>query len=288
MELTQLRQFKAIAENDSISAASAELHVSQPALSTMLRKLEGELGISLFERSGNRISLNEAGRLALAHANEVVAAADKMEASMREYASRNEYIRIGFCDPGPMWYCVPQLSVFSDHLVYEHYSSTKDELSMLLTGKYDIIISPSAPEHPGVLTKPFIDEQNLLSVQKGHPLANEKELSLKDKRIGKLLIFVVKGAFQEKQQPFWEEVAESVPLKFTEDYFLFSQMLSDPEIATTTTRIVKHYRNDGENRVLIPLIDDELKITYHISYLKKNSSDLKRYVEILEQHAGKV
>ena len=44
MELTQLKQFKTVAEKNSISLASRELHISQPALSTAIKKLEQELG----------------------------------------------------------------------------------------------------------------------------------------------------------------------------------------------------------------------------------------------------
>ena len=58
MELTQLIQFKAIAENNSISIASKKLHISQPALSTSLKKLETELEIQLFDHTKNKIILN--------------------------------------------------------------------------------------------------------------------------------------------------------------------------------------------------------------------------------------
>lgn len=287
MELTQLRQFKAIAEHNSISAASSELHISQPALSTMLRKLEKELGIMLFERNGNRIVLNEAGSLALQHTKKIIDAADEMADALQEYALRQTHIRIGFCDPGPMWYCVPQLSVFSDHLIYEQYTD-HDDVSLLLSGKYDILISAGELVHQDIESIPFIDEQILLSVAPSHPLAKESEISLKDERIGEMLLFVVEGAFKKQQQSLWDEVGRQTPLHFTEDYFSFCQMLQNPKVVTTTTKIVKHYRNDGPGRVLIPVTDEELKIPYYISCLKHSRPKLKQYLQTLRQCADEV
>lgn len=120
MELTQLRQFKAVAEKNSISAAATELHISQPALSTAVKKLEQEFGLSLFEHAGNKIRLNEAGKIALRHANAILLQSDQMKTELTEYASRTSRIRLGFCDQGPMWYCVPKLSMISDRMDYDY------------------------------------------------------------------------------------------------------------------------------------------------------------------------
>lgn len=79
MELTQLIQFKAIAENNSISIASKKLHISQPALSTSLKKLETELGIQLFDHTKNKIILNEAGKIALKYANLILNQSEVMK-----------------------------------------------------------------------------------------------------------------------------------------------------------------------------------------------------------------
>ena len=58
MDLMQLQYFKIIAETESLTRAAKILHVSQPAMSAMLKKLEEELGVELFDRSPNRIHLN--------------------------------------------------------------------------------------------------------------------------------------------------------------------------------------------------------------------------------------
>ena len=65
MELEQLRQLDAIAREGTMSAAARALHLSQPALSRSLARLEAELDQPLFDRPGRRLVLNDAGRVAL-------------------------------------------------------------------------------------------------------------------------------------------------------------------------------------------------------------------------------
>jgi len=61
--LEQLIAFHGVASYGSFSAASVALHKSQPAISKLVQKLEGELGLTLFDRSAYRATLSDAGRL---------------------------------------------------------------------------------------------------------------------------------------------------------------------------------------------------------------------------------
>ncbi len=61
MELLQLQYFQVIARTQNISAAADELHISQPSLSQLLKRLEQEVGSPLFDRIGKRIELNACG-----------------------------------------------------------------------------------------------------------------------------------------------------------------------------------------------------------------------------------
>ena len=63
MELQQLKYFKAVAEIGKISDAAESLFISAPALSTSISRLEKELGFTLFDRTNNKIVLNQQGRL---------------------------------------------------------------------------------------------------------------------------------------------------------------------------------------------------------------------------------
>ena len=70
MELEQLRQLVAFAEQGTLSRAAEELHISQPSLSRTMQALEEELQASLFIRQKNRIVLNEVGQVAVEYARQ--------------------------------------------------------------------------------------------------------------------------------------------------------------------------------------------------------------------------
>ena len=63
MELRQLRGFLEVAETGNVSLAADKLNISQPALSISIKKLEGELGLSLFVRDGRSLKLTDEGRM---------------------------------------------------------------------------------------------------------------------------------------------------------------------------------------------------------------------------------
>ncbi len=84
MTLQQLRYFLTAADKGSFSAAAESLLMAQPSLSDQIRRLEAELGVSLFTRAGRRLVLTEAGRMLRPHAERTLAAAEEAAESVKE------------------------------------------------------------------------------------------------------------------------------------------------------------------------------------------------------------
>ena len=84
MTLQQLTYFLSTAEHGTFSAAADSLHMAQPSLSEQIRRLEAELGVSLFARTGRRLELTEAGRLLVPHAERTLDAAREASESVHE------------------------------------------------------------------------------------------------------------------------------------------------------------------------------------------------------------
>ena len=100
IELYELRQFLAFAKAGTLSEASETLHLSQPALSRNMKKLEEDLGIALFLRQKNRLELNENGMYVLELTKKLLEDANLLAAKARDYDRRNRTITLG-CAPPP-------------------------------------------------------------------------------------------------------------------------------------------------------------------------------------------
>lgn len=84
MELQQLKYFKTVAEMKKISDAARALFISSPALSTSISRLEKELGVQLFDRTNNRIVLNQQGQILLRYVNQVFSTLDTAKIELRQ------------------------------------------------------------------------------------------------------------------------------------------------------------------------------------------------------------
>lgn len=109
MELIQLRYFVAIAQAGSFTEAAKLLHVSQPALSYQMRRLEQKLGTRLFERKGKTIAITPDGEVFLPLAQEVLFRADEAVRVLQENLGiETGEVRMG-CSPSVSTNVVPGL-----------------------------------------------------------------------------------------------------------------------------------------------------------------------------------
>ncbi len=95
LNLHHLRLFRAVARDGTLTGAARSLNISQSAVSTQIKALEGALGNDLFERSGRHLVLTEAGRIALDHAEEIFRAAEDLSATLKATGTRRQALRIG-------------------------------------------------------------------------------------------------------------------------------------------------------------------------------------------------
>jgi DNA-binding transcriptional LysR family regulator len=185
VELTQLKYFVTIAETLSFTGAAALVHVSQPALSYQIRRLENELGTQLFHRRGRRISLTSDGELFLPLARSVLSRASEAVRLLQDHSGvETGEVRLG-ANPSVATYLLPTL-LASFH---EAFPRVRVEVAeggdlelqhRVYSGSLDfaVVTAPGLPQSMEVI--PLGSEDVLVITSLKHRLAERRTIDLSD------------------------------------------------------------------------------------------------------------
>ncbi|MBD9369388.1 DNA-binding transcriptional regulator OxyR [Xanthomonas sp. XNM01] len=193
MNLRDLRYLVALADHKHFGRAAAACFVSQPTLSTQIRKLEDELGVPLVERAPRKVMLTPAGREAAERARRIVAEVEQMkEAARRSQDPEAGTVRLGIFPtlaPYLLPHVVPRIRGRFPQLELLLVEEKSDELlARLRDGKLDAALL-ALPVHDDQLHAEFLfDEPFLLAVPDGHPLAERDSLRLEELSEQRLLL----------------------------------------------------------------------------------------------------
>ncbi len=114
--LTDYESVIAIAEEAHFGRAARRLNVTQPALSSRLRRIEEELGVRLFDRDRGGVSLTPAGEQFVEGAERVITAAEETAQSARNaQAGLGQTLRIGMTQVAAYQIVIPTLIAFRKH-----------------------------------------------------------------------------------------------------------------------------------------------------------------------------
>jgi LysR family hydrogen peroxide-inducible transcriptional activator len=184
MNLRDLQYLVALAEHRHFGRAAEASFVSQPTLSTQIKKLEDELGVPLVERTPRKVLLTETGREIARRARGVLAEVDEIKAiAQRTRDPESGTLRLGiFPTLGP--YLLPHLVPLVrtrfprlELLLVEE--KTEQVIRMLREGSLDVGVL-ALPLHEDSLHTEFLfEEPFVLAVPESHPLAHGKKQRLK-------------------------------------------------------------------------------------------------------------
>lgn len=275
MELEQLKQLDAIASCGTLSKAAEQLHLSQSALSRSVQRLEDELDCVLFDRTKNRMRLNEAGEIALGHARVVLADAARLKEAIAEYSRKRSTLRIGACAPAPLWRMVPVIAERDPELlVVPKLESLKEVERGLMSGIIDLAILPYDMDLPNTTSVSFMRESLRAALPCDHRLADRSAIKLSDLDGETFLVYNGIG--------FWREIlARHVPNShyvLQDDYLVFSQLSQTSPLPGFVTDASETERFLGDRRI-VPIEDEDASVTYHL--VTMNVQD-DRWAELVE------
>lgn len=185
MELRQVVQFVAVAELRSFRRAAERLHMAQPPLSQAIRRLEQDIGVTLFKRTSRSVDLTEAGKAFLVDARSILSAADSaVDAARRAAQGQIGRVRIGFTTPWAYDLVLSAVTAFRRRhdrvtlTLREEASSA--QLGLLLDGVLDIafVRLPQDYAVKGLVTLPLRHDALCVALPRGHPLASSRRLTL--------------------------------------------------------------------------------------------------------------
>jgi LysR family hydrogen peroxide-inducible transcriptional activator len=212
MTLTELKYIVAVARAKHFGHAAESCFVAQPTLSVAIRKLEDELGVTLFERGGSEVSVTPIGAQIVAQAERVL----EQTAAIKELAKQNKDPLAGPLRLGVIYtigpYLLPPLvknlidNVPQMPLVLQENFTVK-LLELLRQGELDAaIMALPLPDH-GMLMQTLYDEPFVVAVPKSHPWAKRRDIPADDLKAETMLLLGSGHCFRDQVLEVCPEMA---------------------------------------------------------------------------------
>ena len=185
LTLQELRYLVAVADRGSFSAAATACFVTQPTLSTQLKKLEASLGVQLVERTNKSVRMTPVGQRVVERARSVLAQCESISELARTYSDPfAEPFRVGIIATlGP--YLLPTLlpalrrEMPRFHLTIRE-GLTESLLAQLRSHELDGVLLALPIPYADLRTVPVFDESFWLVCRHDHPLAHRRRLREND------------------------------------------------------------------------------------------------------------
>jgi DNA-binding transcriptional LysR family regulator len=178
-DLADLRAFVALAELESFRAAAEALHLSQPALSRRIGKLEDALGVRLFDRTTRSVNLTAVGRDFSRKARELLDELENTLLGIRDVAAKRTGEVTVACVPSAVYYFLP--GVMKQY--HERYPKIRvrvvDEdanavLSTVIRGEADFGLNFIGTQEPEIEFEPVLKEPFVAACRRDHPIARKR------------------------------------------------------------------------------------------------------------------
>jgi len=185
LTLHQLRTFRAVAEQLSFSAAAHELSISQPSVSYQVKELEAVLGLPLLDRLGKRVRLTEAGEVLYDYARRTLSLLDEAALVMEQMRGiERGTLRVGASNTVGIYVIPLALGAYKKrypNLAVSMEIGSRDALQeRVRQGALDVAVLSAPVADPELVVVPFMEDQLVMVVPAGHPLAGRPGLTLRD------------------------------------------------------------------------------------------------------------
>ncbi|MBO8172911.1 MAG: LysR family transcriptional regulator [Bacillaceae bacterium] len=289
MNFNHLRVFYVVAESQNFSHAAEKLEISQPAVSTQIRKLEETLGVPLVENYGRKLKLTEAGRILKEYADRIFVLSHEAEQALKEIRGLEKGELLVGASTTPGAYILPAYigkykKMYPGINLSLKISNTQDVLHQLKKGELDLGFIGHAQAHPDLVLKPWKTDRLVLIVYPDHPLAGRDEVEL-----GELEgeSFILREPGSSTRRMLENRLSESginieIGLELDNTEAVKLAVASGTGISVVSEYMVK--RETDLHLRQIRIRDAELKRTLHIAYHvgKRHANAARVFLEMIE------
>lgn len=300
LKLTPLRHFSAVAELKSIGVASRVLHISQPALTRSIQRLERETEGPLFERGSKGVELTARGEALLPYVKAMLAEADRAKEQLREMKGRRRMqIKLGASTNLAQYVCPDIIADFvreyPDSNILTATGTGEQLLSMLSSSELDLAITltwgttlqMALAKNPALAHEPLGEMTARVFAPAGHRLASTDTATLEELATerwavphGLSLSYIFQDVFVSRDLPAPPQVINSsnLPHMLTLAKRLQLLLIMPPHIVNDAVRA-------GE---FIPLSCEPLELHYQVEMISRRrgtqATGLTHFRELARRH----
>ena len=254
----------------SSSEAAELLFISQSAVSQNIKKLEHELGLTLFDRTKNSMKLNGNGRKVLEYAEEIFDAVDRLRNfALDKNSQQKTQIHIATSIPSCLRYYIPLFNSIYNGAFITGSLEDSDRLEEGLKSKtYDCIIKTGCSEEKEFKNLPLFTDRLYVGVPKENALAEREKLSFFD-LAGQTVLTMMenKGNYNKIIKSLQRKYGVSPSFITENDYFVYMEKCKSNDCLILVSVLSLQY-NKPLNRVYIPLTDKETQLECVLTTLK--------------------
>lgn len=184
-DLNDLLAFRAVADLSNFRRAAESVHISQPAFSRRIDKLEQALGVRLLDRTTRRVSLTGVGRDFARKVEQLLDDLDNTLLGIRGVAAtRMGEVTIA-CVPSTVYYFLPQVirsyhERFPKVRVKVFDASANEVLAAVARSEADFGLNFMGGQEPEIEFKPLAEERFVAACRRDHPLARKRHVTWRD------------------------------------------------------------------------------------------------------------
>lgn len=270
---SQVQHFLTTVKYMNMNRAAQELFISQPGLSLSIARLESELGVSLFHRDNNKLTLSEAGTVLRPYLEQLQFNTDTLLRTANDLAHpKMKDVNISFSGSAYFFssFLVARPLEQQDVVAKLCYVSPEQAVDMLLAGQVDFAISSIPIKHPKIITEDVLENSIGFVVMRSHPLAKQKSVSADDILKEKIHGLLPRSSFRQTCDAFFAENGIEISYYTEEDSLAYRRRIATQDCLGGFLSMYSTFEESFSvmgDYVFLPFRDIDLNQKITISYL---------------------